>query len=80
MDLRMPGMDGYETARRIRRIEGLETIPIIAMSADARNTVREEIIAAGMDDFISKPIDPPDFLRSWNDTERKTAESGATGD
>jgi len=73
MDLRMPGMDGYETARRIRRIEGLETIPIIAMSADARNTVREEIIAAGMDDFISKPIDPPDFLRSWNDTERKNS-------
>jgi HPt (histidine-containing phosphotransfer) domain-containing protein len=32
------------------------------MSADARNTVREEIIAAGMDDFISKPINPPDFF------------------
>lgn len=62
MDLRMPEMDGYETARRIRRIEGLEGIPIIAMSADARNTVREEIIAAGMDDFISKPINPPDFF------------------
>ena len=63
MDLRMPGMDGYETARRIHQIKGLETVPIIAMSADARNTVREEIIAAGMDDFISKPINPPDFFR-----------------
>jgi CheY-like chemotaxis protein len=60
MDLMMPGMDGFETARRIRRMEygtGRQT-PIVAVTAVDPQVCREASIAAGMNGLISKPIDP----------------------
>lgn len=59
MDIQMPGMDGYETARAIRRLgqEAVSRIPIIALSSDAMEEDRRKSLKAGMDEHVSKPFD-----------------------
>ena len=58
MDVHMPEVDGYEATRAIRKLKPKERrIPIIALTANAMSGDRELCIAAGMDGFISKPID-----------------------
>jgi two-component system sensor histidine kinase/response regulator len=68
MDLQMPVMDGLEATRRIRALPAFHTLPILAMTANAMAGDRERSIAAGMNDHITKPIDPDelfDVLLRW---------------
>ena len=57
LDVQMPGMDGYEVARRIRRISDVRDIPIIMVTALTSREERLRAVEAGANDFISKPID-----------------------
>jgi CheY-like chemotaxis protein/signal transduction histidine kinase/HAMP domain-containing protein len=68
MDIMMPEMDGYETIRAIRRIERIEDLPIIALTARAMKVDRDKCIEAGASDYISKPLDMDQLLsmlRVW---------------
>jgi CheY-like chemotaxis protein len=57
MDIMMPGLDGVEATRRIRKLEGPRAeVPIVALTAHAMKGDREDYLAAGMDGYVSKPI------------------------
>jgi len=65
MDKQMPVMDGVEATRGIRDLKGTKaTIPIVAVTADAFAAAREELLSAGANDYLSKPIKPDDLKRA----------------
>ncbi|MEN9314716.1 MAG: hypothetical protein RIS35_1109 [Pseudomonadota bacterium] len=73
MDRHMPGMDGLEATRRIRANPAHARMPVLAMTADAFEDERQRCLAAGMDDFIAKPVDPRQFyvtILGWLGRER----------
>lgn len=61
-DIRMPDMDGYEFARRVRSEPHVEKAVLVAVTALAMVGDRERVLAAGFDGYISKPIDPQRFV------------------
>ncbi|MGD9000535.1 MAG: response regulator [Granulosicoccaceae bacterium] len=81
MDILMPQMDGYTTTREIRRLEqehGLTQHTIIALTAKAQKRDREECLAAGMDDYMSKPLQLSTLktvLAKWNRPQEQTGPS-----
>lgn len=63
MDIQMPVMGGVEATRQIRQLTGaVAAIPIIAVTAHALKGDRESLLQAGMNDYISKPLDKNEFL------------------
>ena len=57
MDLELPGIDGWEASRRLKSNPNTSDIPIIALSAHALSGVREKALAAGCDEFDTKPVE-----------------------
>jgi HAMP domain-containing protein/signal transduction histidine kinase/CheY-like chemotaxis protein len=68
IDVMMPEMDGFETMKRIRKIDRLKDVPIIALTAKAMKGDREKCLQAGASDYITKPADTDvllDLLKKW---------------
>jgi len=62
MDIQLPGIDGYETTRRIRASPGGEKVPIIALTSYAMTGDRERSLAAGCTGYVEKPINPDTII------------------
>ena len=63
MDLSLPVLDGWEATRRIKAAPQTRDIPVIALTANAMSEDRQKAIAAGCDDFDTKPVDLPGLIR-----------------
>jgi two-component system cell cycle response regulator DivK len=63
MDLRLPGIDGWEATRRLKAAPETKDIPVVALSAHAMAGDREKALAAGCDDYDTKPVDFPKLLQ-----------------
>ena len=78
MDVQMPGLDGLAATRQIRALPGHARTPILAMTANAFEDDRNACLAAGMDDHVAKPVDPPQFyarLLQWLPEARPPAQA-----
>ncbi len=90
LDIQMPHMDGYETIAIIRSTESWKNIPVICLTAHASSEEREKSLLSGMDDFLTKPIDPgelhsvlykwlkPGTVRSTGNSEQQDIKKGTS--
>ncbi|MGE5523222.1 MAG: response regulator [Rhodospirillaceae bacterium] len=70
MDVQLPGIDGYETTRRIRALPGMEAVPIIAVTSYAFADDRRKAREAGCDDYVAKPFSPKELLAKVRQYEK----------
>ena len=66
MDMSLPELDGWEATRRVREGHGAERVPIIALTAPAMSGAREKAMAAGCDDYDTKPVELDRLLGKIN--------------
>ena len=78
MDLQMPEMDGYQATAKLRADACFATLPLIAMTAHATIEERQKCLAAGMNDHISKPIDPDNLFETVGRYYKPHAPAGAS--
>ena len=77
MDMQMPRLDGLQATRLIRHLPDYERTPIVAMTANAFAEDKERCLAAGMSDFIAKPVNPEVlFATLFNNLEQSGAAQG----
>ena len=62
MDIKMPRMDGYESTRGIRELDGYQSVPIVALTSYAMAGDEKKAMDAGCDGYVSKPIDPETIM------------------
>jgi len=79
MDVQMPQLDGLQAARAIRRLPGMERVPIVAMTANAFSEDRDACLAAGMDDHITKPVMPQRMYQTLLHWLRQSGHRAAGG-
>jgi signal transduction histidine kinase len=82
VDINIPGLDGYETTTRLRGMEHLRGVPIVAVTAHSYVGARERSLVAGCDGYITKPIDPrllPEQLQEFMAGKREALPQGAEG-
>ena len=72
MDMSLPVMDGWEATRRVKADPATAAIPVIALTANAMVEDREKAMAAGCDDFDTKPVELPRLLEKINGLLNKT--------
>ena len=63
MDDRMPVMDGWEATKRIRKMDGGDAVRVIALAGGTMGGEKQEALASGCDDYLTKPIMDPDLVR-----------------
>lgn len=73
MDLSLPGLDGWEATRRLKNDDRTRLIPVIALTAHALSSARDEALAAGCDAVVTKPVLPRELEQA---IRRKLAEGG----
>ncbi len=76
MDMSLPVLDGWEATRRIKADPATQKIPVIALTAHAMTSDRDKALAAGCDDFDTKPVELPRLLGKIDELLKKTGAGG----
>ena len=77
LDVQMPEMDGYQALHRLRALPGGEKLPVLALTALTSETVRDQCLAEGMDDYVAKPLNFAkivELLKRWGGGKREAAQ------